>query len=331
VGRFISSLRETSSLIWLFLLFFVALSSFYLYKSNRLGIISPVPKAYGSSASTLQQNTWFPREVGESRVLGAKSRPSFSLSAKSAILVDYDTGEVIFSKDAKARLPVASDVKIMTALVALEKKKVSDMFTVSERAYKVGEDSMDLSVGEKLTLSDLLHGLILVSGNDAAIAIAEGVAGGEDKFVEAMNRRARELGVSSTKFVNASGLDVDGQEQYSTAYDMATISHFLWEKHPEFREISQTYHWTLDATFDHKAFDLYNDTNLLTTYPGVLGIKPGFTWNAGWCLVTYAENGGKRLIGVILGSYDRRGEMKELLDYGFSYYGIKVSHPGLDL
>ena len=246
-------------------------------------------------------------------------------------MVDYDSGQIILSKNPQKKLPTASTIKIMTALLALEKRSLNDIFSVSEKAHKIGEDSMDLSTGEKLTLNELMHGLILVSGNDAAITIAEGVSGNEDTFVTLMNSRAKELGLVDTKFINATGLDVDGQTQYSTVWDLATIAHYLWQNHPEFQKISQTYHWTLAATADHKAFDLYNDTNLLTTYPGVLGIKPGFTWDAGWCLVTYAENGGHRVIGVILGSVDRRGEMKELLDYGFSYWGIKVLHPGLDL
>lgn len=322
MGRFI---RRKALLISVFLLSLTVLAGFYFLHSDNSKIVLPVPKIFGATNGLSNPpNDWFPQVLGT-------STDNLELGARSAILVDFDSGQVIYAKNPKEKLPVASVVKIMTALIALEKAKPSDVFTVSEKAYKVGEDSMDLSPGEKLTLGELLHGLILVSGNDAAIAIAEGVSGGESQFVESMNRRARELGLSDTRFINASGLDFDGQEQYSTAYDMATISHFLWEKHPEFGKISRTYHWSLDATADHKAFDLYSDTNLLTTYPGVLGIKPGFTWNAGWCLVTYAENSGKRLIGVILGSYDRRGEMKELLDFGFSYYGIKVSHPALEL
>lgn len=304
-------------------------------KSDALNFVSPVPQVFGATKNLQNaSNDWFPKLATASSSFASVRgvlMPNLEISAKSAILVDFDSGQVIYSKNPKARLPVASVVKIMTALVALEKNKLSDTFLVSEKAYRVGEDSMNLSTGEKLTLNELLHGLILVSGNDAAVAVSEGVLGSEDKFVEAMNSRARDLGLLDTKFINASGLDVDGQEQYSTAYDMATISHYLWKNHPEFRNISETVHWTLDATADHKAFDLYSDTNLLTTYPGVRGIKPGFTWDAGWCLVTYAENDGKRLIGVILGSNDRRGEMKELLDFGFSYWGIKVSHPGLDL
>lgn len=306
------------------LLVFTA-GTFFIFNNIDGGITSPIPRVFGTSKLPVK-NDWFPKET----VKGVKEG-ELSLSAKSAIITNFETGEVLFSKNDNERLPVASVVKIMTALVALERNKLSDTFTVSEKAAKIGENSMVLSVGEKLTLRELLYGLMLVSGNDAAVTIAEGVSGSEDAFVKLMNDKAKELGLKNTTFINASGLDVDGSSQYSTAYDLAVIAHSLWESHPEIREITSTYHYYINATDTHKDFELYNDTNLLTTYPGVRGIKPGFTWEAGLCLVTYAESGGKKLLAVILGSDDRRGEMKELLDFGFGKYGIKVDHPGLDL
>ncbi|MEX2028431.1 MAG: D-alanyl-D-alanine carboxypeptidase family protein [Candidatus Curtissbacteria bacterium] len=311
--------------ISVFLFLCLIFSIFYFSRSDNSGVVLPVPKVFGAVSNAQDSNSWFPQTTTD------VSAQKIQLGAKSAILVDYDTKKVLYEKNPKERLPVASVVKIMTALIALEEKSLGDVFTVSEKAYRAGENSMDLSPGEKLTLDELLHGLILVSGNDAAVTIAEGVAGSEDSFVDMMNSRAKGLGALDTKFINASGLDVDYQTQFSSAYDMATIAHFLWENHPEFRKISETYHFSLAATAEHKEFDLYNDTNLLTTYPGVRGIKPGFTWEAGMCLVTYVEYDGHRLIGVVLGSGDRRGEMKELLDFGFATWGIRVPHPGLDL
>ena len=296
-------------------------------KHKEMGIASPIPRVFGTLKSSSTINNWFPKKSIE---LGRENY-NLSLSSNSAILVDYDTEEIIFSKNANLRLPVASTVKIMTALVALDVAKLTDVYTVSKNAANIGENSMGLTEGERLTLEELLYGMMLVSGNDAATTIAEGVAGGEDTFVKLMNEKVRTLGLNNTKFINASGLDEDGNGQYSTAYDLAVTSHYVWEKYPKFGEITSTYHKYIEANGGHKSFDLYNDTNLLTTYPGVRGIKPGFTWEAGLCLVTYAENSGKRLIGVILGSGDRRGEMKELLDYGFNSFGIKVSHPDLDL
>lgn len=310
-----------------FLLAVVIFAGFYTLKTKNPNFDSPIPKVFGVAKKTETQiNKWFPKDSAFDPV-----SKKLTVSARSALVVDYDTGKIIFQKNIEERLPVASTVKIMTALVALENKNLSDIFTVSEKGAKVGENSMGLTVGEKLSLKELLYGLILVSGNDAAFTIAEGVAGSEDKFVDLMNQKAKDLGLKDTKFVNSSGLDEDGKEQYSTVYDMTTIAHHLWENHPEFREISATVHQYIDSTPTHKSFDLYNDTNLLTTYPGVKGIKPGFTYESGLCLVTYAENQNKRILATVLGSNDRRGEMKELLDYGFDYFGIKISHPVLDL
>lgn len=306
----------------------VAFLVFTLTYQKDNGISSPIPKIFGITSKQEVANGWFPKI---SSVSADKNLGDLNLSAKSALVVNYDSGEVVYAKNAKERLPVASTVKIMTALVALENKGVDDAFTVSSKAAHIGEDSMGLSEGERITLKELLYGLMLVSGNDAAITIAEGVAGSEEAFVSLMNQKVKSLGLLDTKFVNATGLDEDGKSQYSTAYDMTTIARYVWGHLPIFRQVSATEHVLLAANGSHKDFDLYNDTNLLTTYPGVFGIKPGFTWEAGLCLVTYAENNGVRLLAVILGSDNRRGEMKELLDYGFANYGIKISHPALDL
>lgn len=306
-----------------FLIVIVATLGFLFFKKDAVFPQSPVPDVRGTSKSNIS-NDWFPKSKN------SKNADSLNLSARSAILVDYDTGEVIYAKNPQEKLSAASTIKIMTALVALENSKLPDKFTVSEKAAKVGENAIGLTQGETLTLEELLYGSMLVSGNDAAVAIAEGISGSEDTFVQKMNQAAGDMGLSDTKFINASGLDDDGKVQYTTAFDLVTIARYVWEKHPVFRKIASTYYLPIDANYGHKAFELYNDTNLLTTYPGVKGIKPGFTWDAGWCLVTYAENNNKKLLAVILGSADRRGEMISLLDYGFAKFGIKVDHPGLD-
>lgn len=311
----------------LFVSMTVFLAAYIVVGQRDSGVYSPIPKIFGTTSKQEVVNDWFPK-INEST---DKNLDGFNLSAKSAILVDYESGEVIYARNAQEKLPVASTVKIMTALIAHGDKGLDDTFTVSSKAAHIGEDSMGLTEGEKLTQKELLYGLMLASGNDAAITIAEGTAGSEGAFVNLMNQKVKSLGLSETKFVNASGLDEDGKSQYSTAYDMVTIARYVWEHFPKFREISSTEHILLGTNDYHKDFDLYNQTNLLTTYPGVRGIKPGFTWEAGLCLVTYAENNDVRLLAVILGSDDRRGEMKELLDYGFAKYGIKINHPGLDL
>lgn len=298
---------------------------FWFSRDDEIALSTPIPKVFGTTMPKVV-NDWFPREA-----TGIKRPYELVMGAKSALLVNYDTGEVLYSKNQEERLPSASTIKIMTALIALESAGLSDTYVVSENASRVGENSMGLSAGEKLTLRELIYGLMLVSGNDAAVTIAEGIGGSEDAYVAMMNDKVRELGIHDTKFVNATGLDVDGEQQYTTAHDMLVIAHYVWENYADFGKITSTEHIYIEPNETHKAFDLYNDTNLLTTYPGVRGIKPGFTWEAGLCLVTYAQNEDRRFLGVILGSDDRRGEMKELLDYGFASYGIAVSHPALDL
>ena len=309
-----------------FLLLAIFAGGFFLLKQKDLSVVSPIPKVFGISKSPIV-NKWFPKKDLFSRT----DSINLSLAAKSALLVDFDNGKIIYAKNENEKLPIASTAKIMTALIALDNANLADSFLVSEKAAKIGENSMGLTIGEKLTLEELLYGLMLVSGNDAAVTIAEGIGGTEEKFVDLMNEKVRALGLKNTWFVNASGLDEDAKEQYSSAYDLSVIAHYVWENYPKFRQITSTFNKYIEANSNHKAFDLYNDTNLLTTYPGVKGIKPGFTWEAGLCLVSYAENGGKKLLAVILGSDDRRGEMKELLDLGFNSFGIKISHPALDM
>ncbi len=315
MGRFLS----------VFLFASILVVGIYLLSTQKVSLTSPIPKVFGSTKQTIK-NDWFPKGN-----IAKFNNRDLTISASSAILVNFDTGEVVYQKDAKKKQPVASITKVMTALVSLERNSPDAVFTVSAKAARVGEDSMGLSEGEQANLGELLYGLMLPSGNDAAVTVAEGISGTEDAFVTQMNSEARDLGMRDTKFINASGLDEDGRDQYSTAYDLAVLAHYTWSNFPLFRKISATDHLAIEANSTHKAFDLFNQTNLLTTYPGVLGIKPGFTWNAGWCLMTYAENNNVKLIGVILGSGDRRGEMKELLDHGFAKYGVKIDHPALDL
>ncbi len=302
--------------------------AFFVKSEDRVNIFSSSVRVKGEAAKKITSNSWFPKTEGDWRF---KNSNDVYISAKSAIVVDYETGEILYAKDGDAKLPAASTIKIMSAVVALENKSLSDTFSVPSQASEIGENSMGLERGERLSLEELLYGMMLVSGNDAAVTVAEGVAASEEEFVNLMNEKARSLGLNNTKFANSTGLDEDYIEHYTTVYDMVTIAHYAWEKFPEIRKIASTYEKYIEETDTHKEFLLYNDTNLLTSYPGVEGIKPGFSWDARWCLVTYAENEGKKLLGVILGSEDRRSEMALLLDYVFGNLGIKVSHPGLDL
>lgn len=241
------------------------------------------------------------------------------LTAVSALSYDLTGNKTLYSYNESQRVPMASLTKIMTAILAIENDDLTSTYTVSKKAATVGENAMGLTAGEKITLSELLYGLMLPSGNDAAEAIAEGSKFGRDGFVYQMNKKAETLGLSNTYFTNPSGLEGDGN-QYTTAIDLLILSRYAM-KNPNFAKIVGTYEHEIPETKTHKYFFLRNDTNLLTSYPGVKGIKTGFTWEAGMCLVTYYEKDGVTLISVLLNSQDRRGEMKMLLDYSIKKLG----------
>lgn len=242
------------------------------------------------------------------------------IDASSAISYDMTDDKLLFAKNSRSKLPIASLTKIMTAVVALETQGVNDAIAVSHLAAAVGENSMGISEGERYTLKELLYGLMLPSGNDAAEAIAENSKYGRDNFILLMNKKAKDLGLTDTHFNNPSGLEDKGK-QYSTAYDLMTISKYALLI-PEFAEIVATYNYEIPYSEDHKYLDLYNETNLLTSYPGVKGVKIGFTNDAGQCLVSYLEYKGHKIIAVVLNSPDRRDEMKKILDYSLRIQGI---------
>lgn len=286
-------------------------------------LVSPLPPnqtdVQVSSAVGLASNLWLPKEkVGAERNL---KKPD--LQAEVYLAVDQNTGQILLAKNHHSRKPVASLVKVMTALVALEHARPDDQIRVSDQATTVGEDTMGLVAGEKLTLTDLLYGLIMHSGNDAAEAIAEGVAGRRQLFINWMNRKAYELGLSNTHFVNPSGLmEKDHQdrdyhaEEYSTAYDLVVIAHAYLEQ-PLLKKIAAAADHIIWETEDHRTYYLYSQTNLLTTDPRVKGLKMGYTPAAGLSGITYAEQDGQEIIGVVLNTPNRRDDLRTLIDYAF--------------
>ncbi|EKD94949.1 MAG: hypothetical protein ACD_25C00143G0001 [uncultured bacterium] len=253
--------------------------------------------------------------------------PPDLIVGSAGIVVDADTGEILYGKEINKRMPLASLVKIMTAVVTLEHKSLSDYATVTAEADAIGENEMGVSEGEAYTTEELMYGLLLNSGNDAAYTLAENVAGSSEEFVIWMNGKAKELGLKNTEFFDPSGLD---DRSYTTAADLVVLTEYAM-RHKEFREIVATVEKELPYSELHKYLYLVNQTNLLTTYPGVIGVKTGYTEEAGLCLSTYAENSGKRLAGVVLNSIDRKGDMIIMLDHAFSQYGITVEHHLLDI
>ena len=318
-----------TEMVRIFLLGFLVtflVAAFFVLKehvpiANRaIAIVSPLPDYLQNSALVTGLDFWKPKDTNV--MSSTIEKPQ--ITAVAAYVYDITTDKVLYEKNSKEHFSIASLVKITTAIVALESKDAQSKITVSEHAASVGENSMGVSSGETYTLEELLYGLVLHSGNDAAEAIAEAVSGDSSQFVDLMNQKAQILGLSDTHFVNPSGLEEDnGAREYSSGYDLAVLTKYALTL-PVFAKVAATVEYDIPYSAEHKHIYLFNQTNLLTSYPGVKGVKTGYTPSAGLCLVTYVENGGHKLIGVILNSERRREEMRELLDYSFSILGVKV-------
>lgn len=242
---------------------------------------------------------------------------AFDLSAVSAILLDYHSGQILYSHMAHVRRPPASTTKVMTAILALELGHLSDTVIVSRRAAMTTGSSIYLEEEEELTLEELIWGLLLNSGNDAAVAIAEHIGGSVESFVELMNRKAFSLGAMNTTFKNPHGLPKEGH--LTTAYDLAIMTHYAL-KNVLFSHMVSTevYHipWP-GHTWDRY---LRNSNRLLATYPLADGVKTGWTKGAGRCLISSASKDHRRLISVVLNSPMMYEDSTTLLEYGFREY-----------
>lgn len=253
----------------------------------------------------------------------AESEP-ISLSCRSALLMDAATGTVLYENNAHEKLPMASVTKVMTMLLAMEridsgKMKYDDMITGSAYAKSMGGSTIFLDEGEMLSVSDILKGIAVASGNDAAVAMGEHIAGSAPAFVELMNKRAKELGMKNTNFVNCNGLDADGH--YSTAYDIALMSRELL-KHPDIHKFTTIW---MDSLRDGK-FTLSNTNKLVRFYDGATGLKTGSTNKALFCISATAKRGDLHLISVIMASptsKQRQADASALLNYGFANYSSK--------
>ena len=233
-----------------------------------------------------------------------------AVSARGAVVIDADTGETLFEQNADSRLPMASTTKIMTALVALGEGDLDRVYIVKPEYAAVEGSSMYLKAGETLSLRDTLYGLMLASGNDAAVAIA-GECGGMTAFVGKMNAKAAELGLMDTHFDNPNGLPSD--THYTTAHELAKITAAAL-KDPVFRQIVSTKSCTVSG------HALSNHNRLLSMYDGAIGVKTGYTRAAGRCLVSAAERNGRTIIAVTLNDPNDWNDHMEMLDAGFAQY-----------
>ena len=240
-------------------------------------------------------------------------------SAKAACILDMHSGRVLFEANMHARLPMASTTKVMTALLAIERGDLQAQVTCSERAFGVPGTSIYLQQGETLTLEEMLKGLMLSSGNDAAVAIAEHIGGTTAQFVGMMNERARELGAHNTHFANPHGLPDD--RHYTTAYELALISREAM-KNGVFRRLVSTQHASIPWQGRTYSRQLNNKNRLLSGYDGATGVKTGYTSRAGRCLVFGARRGELELIGVVLGCADWFDEAARLMDGCFETYSM---------
>lgn len=293
----------------------VCLVLFMFCSKDPAVLVSPVP----NSTSVLGLNQWFPQNVLGSSI----AKPD--ITAKSAFFVETKTGRVLYSKNEHEKLPIASLVKVMTAIVALEYRGLDEQYLISARAAGMEPDKMWLLANEKLTLKELLYGIFLISANDAAETLAEGTTGRREEFMQLMNAKALQLGMKDSFFANPTGLDEDSSNSYSSAYDLILLARYAIRRYPYLVDFSSTYHIFLPQTNTHQDYDMYSGINLLTTYPGVVGFKTGYTPEAGLTLITLARRDGNEVLGVLLGSGARRDEAKEILDLSFKLLDRKIN------
>jgi D-alanyl-D-alanine carboxypeptidase (penicillin-binding protein 5/6) len=248
-------------------------------------------------------------------------------AAKAYILLDPNSGQVLARQQEQERLDPASITKLMTAYAvfrALRDGRISleDQVTVSEKAWRTGGSRTFIEVGTRVSVSDLLQGMIVQSGNDASVALAEHVAGAEDTFAQLMNQHAAELGMVNSSFQNSTGLPASNH--FMSAADIATLATAI------IREFPEHYRWYSQQEFTYNGITQRNRNTLLWREGGVDGMKTGYTENAGYCLVTSAERDGMRLIGVILGTASpatRARESEALLNYGFRFFETRLLVP----
>ncbi|MGN0993151.1 MAG: D-alanyl-D-alanine carboxypeptidase family protein [Bacilli bacterium] len=247
--------------------------------------------------------------------------------ASSAVMIDYDTGEILYNKNANSKKSVASLTKMMGLLLIFEKIddgsiKINEQLTVSKNAKEMGGTQIWLEEGEKISVDDLLKGITMASANDAMVLMAERVSGTEEAFVKQMNEKAKKLGLKNTNFVNSTGFDEEGG--YSSSYDMAIIAKELI-KHKKILDYTSKYEDYIRENTENKTW-IVNTNKLVKFYKGVDGLKTGYTDEAGSSIAVTAEKNGLRLIVISLG-YDntttRNSETMALLDYGYNQYESK--------
>lgn len=260
---------------------------------------------------------------------------NITLNAKSGILIEATTGKILLEQNADEKLPIASVTKVMTLVliydaIKYERIKLDDIVTVSQHAASMGGSQVYLEAMEQQTVRDLIKCISIASANDASVAMGEFISGSEEGFVADMNKKAKELGMNNTNFVNACGLDEENQ--YSSARDVALMSAYLINNYPEIFEFTKTWMDTIihKTARGEEEFGLTNTNKLINTYEYATGLKTGSTSEALFCLSGTAQKDGLNLVAVVLGAptpNDRFHETLKLFDYGFSNYTIASGEP----
>ena len=256
--------------------------------------------------------------------LATNPQPNLPIHGQAAYLVDLDTRLVLWQRDPETSRAPASLTKLITAMVAVDDStSLNQMVTVATVATQISPSVMGLSPGERLTVRQLLDGLFLDSGNDAAEALARGIVP-RDRFIRQMNLKATSIGLTASHFVNPSGLDAPGHGM--SAHDLVHVAAYLDKYYPELAAIADTKDIAIPASSTHKAFYPHNVNSMLWTYPGITGLKTGLTDNAGGCTLATATRGGRHLIVVVMNATGfSASDATVLLNYGFSV------HPRLPL
>lgn len=299
----------------------------------RLGVktnlLSPLPKkvdVFEKVVPKLDKKEDPFRVINQGSIVSKADAAGDYDGARAYALINFSSGEVVAQKNLSEKLPIASLTKIMTAVVALDLANKDEQFSVSQTATQEPATRFAFSPGDKLTLEELLNGMLLTSANDLAQVIKEGVDQkyGGDVFIRAMNEKAKVLGLKDTHFENPQGFD--GPYQYSSVEDLATLTHYALTHYPLIESIVSKDHGELTPTPGHQRDEYLNNWNgLLGVYPGVSGVKIGNTGQAGYTTVVVSERNGKKLLAVLLGApgvLQRDLWTAQLLDSGFSKYGL---------
>lgn len=261
-----------------------------------------------SNYSYIEQISPLPEKIAEN---------GFTIEARAYISLDKNTGKILIEKDSKIRIPMASTTKVMTAVIVLENAKLNDVVTISQNAVSTYGQGIGLRPGEKLTVENLLYAALLNSSNDASVALAEYVSGTEEEFAKLMNEKAKELGLLGSHFINAAGLD--NPEHFSTVSDLALLTRYALQN-PYFSEIVKTKEKQITSLEGLNHF-LKNSNKLMGKIGyNILGVKTGYTEEAGECLITLAGYNGGEVLTVVLGSKDRFGETGKLLKWSFDSF-----------